>query len=62
MFEGNGLRPLGNGSLRTVLLESPRLLDAGVPPLVISCVLRHSSWETTRACLYQAMFRKISPY
>lgn len=26
-----------------------RLLEAGVPPLVISRVLRHSSWETTRA-------------
>jgi integrase len=26
-----------------------RLLEAGVPPLVISRVLRHSSWETTKA-------------
>ena len=26
-----------------------RLLEADVPPLVISRVLRHSSWETTRA-------------
>ena len=25
-----------------------RLRDAGVPPLVICCVMRHSSWETTR--------------
>ena len=27
---------------------SERLLDAGVPPLEISRVLRHASWETTR--------------
>lgn len=25
-----------------------RLLDAGVPPLIITRVLRHASWETTR--------------
>ena len=25
-----------------------RLLDAGIPPIVITGVLRHASWETTR--------------